>query len=351
MEQGAEPDPEWKTEPQNLYREKTKRNAIVSQGQTYQYTSEDIRRYLDGRMTATEMHAMEKAALEDPFLADAMEGLEAAPVSAIQADMQSLSKKLQQRVTPAKVVPMRPERPWMAIAAASVILVGLAMTILYTNPVPQPPAIAKVETPAREEAAPIVQADSAVALTPAPSSPVTVEKESQTIARVDAPKPITNSEIADNDSKQDSTRNIIAATPEAKDKDATVIGYSTQKAKIDKESSARMRSVAPTAAPMADKAKKESPGGRIYTEPADGWSAWEVYVLNNLRRPKDPVVHGNIIVSFSVNPETGKPFDLKIDKGLHPLYDKEAIRLIKEGPVWAVYNTENAVKTTVTVVF
>ena len=323
----------------------------MSQGQPYQYTTEEIRRYLDGRMTATEMHAMEKAALEDPFLADAMEGLEAAPVSAIQADMQVLSEKLEQRVTPAKVVPMRPKQPWMAIAAAAVILVGLAMTILYTNPVPPPPAIAKVETPAREEASPIVQADSAVTPAPAPSSPAIVEKKSEVAKRVDAPKAITNNEITDNDSKQDSSTKLIAAAPEAKDKGATVFGYATQKAKIDKESSARMRSVAPAAVPMADKAKKESTGGRIYTEPADGWSAWEVYILNNLRRPKDPALHGNVVVSFSVNPETGKPFDLKIDKGLHPLYDKEAIRLIKEGPVWAVYNTEGAVKTTVTVVF
>ncbi|MFN7688952.1 MAG: hypothetical protein ACK5OP_14580, partial [Sphingobacteriales bacterium] len=224
----------------------------MSQGQPYQYTIEDIRRYLDGRMNAIEMHAMENAALEDPFLADAMEGLEIAPVSAIQADMHTLSKKLEQRVTPAKVVPMRRERPWTAIAAAAVILMGLTMTLLYTNPNPLPPTIAKIEVPAREEASPIVQADSAVtpAPAPAPSSPATVKKQSQTIARVDAPKAITN-----NDTKQDSSTRLIAAAPEAKDKENTVLGYSTQKSKIDKESTARMRSAAPAAAPMVDKAK------------------------------------------------------------------------------------------------
>lgn len=323
----------------------------MSQGQPYQYSKDDIRRYLEGRMTATEMHAMEKAALEDPFLADALEGLETAPVAAIQSDLQLLSKKLEQRVTPAKVVPMRPERPWMAIAAAAVILVGLTMTLLYTNPVPQPPAIAKVEPPAREEASPIVQADSVVTSAPAPPSKGNVEKESQTIALVDAPKAITNDEITNNQVSADSTTKMIASAAERKDDKPTPLGESADRSKIDKEATQRMRSVAPAAAPSADKAKKESPGGRIYTEPADGWSAWEVYVLNNLRRPKDPTLHGNVVVSFSVNPENGKPFDLKVDKGLHPLYDKEAIRLIKEGPVWAVYNTEHAVKTTVTVVF
>ena len=33
------------------------------------YTFEDIQRYLQGRMSAAEMHSMEKAALQDPFLA------------------------------------------------------------------------------------------------------------------------------------------------------------------------------------------------------------------------------------------------------------------------------------------
>lgn len=323
----------------------------MSQGQPYQYNMDDIRRYLDGRMTAAEMHAMEKAALEDPFLADALEGLETAPLATIQSDLQMLSKKLHQRVTPAKVVPMRTERPWTAIAAAAVILVGLAMTILYTNPVPRLQVIAKVEAPAREEASPIVQADSVVASAPAASSLATVEKASQTIARVDAPKTITNNETTNNAAQADSSTKMIALALERKDDKPTPLGETADRSKIDKESAQRMRSVAPAVAPVAEKAKKDASSGRIYTEPADGWSAWEVYVLNNLRRPKDPVLHGNVVVSFSVNPDNGKPFDIKVDKGLHPLYDKESIRLIKEGPVWAVYNTEHAVKTTVTVVF
>ena len=38
------------------------------------YTSEDFKRYYSGTMTAAERHALEKAALDDPFLADALEG-------------------------------------------------------------------------------------------------------------------------------------------------------------------------------------------------------------------------------------------------------------------------------------
>ena len=40
------------------------------------YSAEYIRKYLDGELPDPEMQALEKAALEDPFLADAIEGLD-----------------------------------------------------------------------------------------------------------------------------------------------------------------------------------------------------------------------------------------------------------------------------------
>jgi hypothetical protein len=42
------------------------------------YTAADLQRYVQGKLSAREMHAMEKAALDDPFLADAMEGMQQA---------------------------------------------------------------------------------------------------------------------------------------------------------------------------------------------------------------------------------------------------------------------------------
>lgn len=38
------------------------------------YTLQDIERYLNGSMTPQEMHELEKAALTDPLLADAIDG-------------------------------------------------------------------------------------------------------------------------------------------------------------------------------------------------------------------------------------------------------------------------------------
>ena len=46
--------------------------------ENFQYSAQDIQRYLKGQMSPEEMHAIETAALDDPFLADAIEGYELA---------------------------------------------------------------------------------------------------------------------------------------------------------------------------------------------------------------------------------------------------------------------------------
>ena len=68
------------------------------------YSAEDIRKYLDGRLSDPEMQAMEKAALDDPFLADAIEGYEESrrhpdSLNPNLADLLKLSKRIRQRKT------------------------------------------------------------------------------------------------------------------------------------------------------------------------------------------------------------------------------------------------------------
>ena len=61
------------------------------------YSAADIARYHKGQMTAKEMHALEKAALDDPFLADAIEGYATVPVNA-ENDIDLLEKNLDKRI-------------------------------------------------------------------------------------------------------------------------------------------------------------------------------------------------------------------------------------------------------------
>ncbi len=70
-----------------------------------------------------------------------------------------------------------------------------------------------------------------------------------------------------------------------------------------------------------------------------GYDSLKIWLKNNLVYPKNQNVQGKVFVSFVVLKD-GSVADVKIEKGLHPDFDKEAIRLIKAMPKWkpAIWN-------------
>ena len=58
------------------------------------YSAADMEKYWKGQLTPAEMYAMEKAAMDDPFLADAMEGYK--NISSTD-DISLLKQKLDER--------------------------------------------------------------------------------------------------------------------------------------------------------------------------------------------------------------------------------------------------------------
>jgi CarboxypepD_reg-like domain len=101
-----------------------------------QFSAEDIQRYLKGQMSAQEMHAIETAALDDPFLADAIEGFETAMAAgkeeSIQKGLMELEERFDKRVKPTReLVPLIQSKWWkIAAAALIVIITGVAF---YNN--------------------------------------------------------------------------------------------------------------------------------------------------------------------------------------------------------------------------
>ncbi|MFT3705512.1 MAG: carboxypeptidase-like regulatory domain-containing protein [Agriterribacter sp.] len=98
------------------------------------YSAEDIERYLNRQMTREEMYMLEKASLEDPFLAEAIEGYEANNVSSVSADIDELKERLAAKPD-TKVIAMPPRRRiWWSVAAAILIVFGLSATWYWLNP-------------------------------------------------------------------------------------------------------------------------------------------------------------------------------------------------------------------------
>lgn len=95
------------------------------------YSAADIEKYWKGQLSQQEMHAMEKAALDDPFLADAMEGyrkLAGNKQPAIEKDIDELKEKLRHRIEDKKVVAM-PRTKWWRIAAVFILLAGTGIVV------------------------------------------------------------------------------------------------------------------------------------------------------------------------------------------------------------------------------
>jgi hypothetical protein len=103
---------------------------------TSTYSSADIEKYLRGELSAPEMHALERAALDDPFLADALEGItlhQQLPEQPVfREDVAELQGRLQDRVTmPSKRKFFVLSQP-MRYAAAAILLLGLGLTAYFT---------------------------------------------------------------------------------------------------------------------------------------------------------------------------------------------------------------------------
>ena len=130
----------------------------------------------------------------------------------------------------------------------------------------------------------------------------------------------------------DTNRTMLIAMNENKQalNEVVVVGYGAKKNK---------KSVtAGTVVKGNEQANKD-----ITPQPVIGKRKFQKYLKENLVRPTDEKcaqVKGKVVLTFLVNKE-GRPFSIKVKESLCESSDKEAIRLIQEGPDW-IYGTKLA---------
>jgi TonB family protein len=110
----------------------------------------ELERYLAGKMTATEAHAFERKALDDPFLHDALEGAEQIPSGEFLADVELLDRRISGK--------SKTRYPFLSIAAA-VTLLGVVSVVFWlttrditTNEIAQAKDVEDTEEPAKQPA-------------------------------------------------------------------------------------------------------------------------------------------------------------------------------------------------------
>jgi len=102
---------------------------------------DDIEKYRNGELTSAEMHALEKKALSDPFLADALEGAESIASLDFSVDLLEIDQKiLSKRNKSVWFTPLR-------IAAGIILLIG-SVFLIYTFNQPDEQLALQKESPA-----------------------------------------------------------------------------------------------------------------------------------------------------------------------------------------------------------
>ena len=309
-----------------------------------------IEKYLKGELTPSQRHELEMKALNDPFLADALEGAESIASNAFVEDVEGINQKILVSKKVSYIWPLR-------IAASIVFVVSVTFLIVKISPKENTEQLAlqkdkmTSESPAaifsdsleKEESLVNSNLDKEENITPKPKSikksEISQPKEEEKLV-IKEPK----IELAETESSLQTQLEV------AEEKDMALIN--PQESVITKNLTEQNADVAkartqdhqelksspsPSALSGAGATRKKTAKQDISAEIAYLTEAeYQEYLDSNVVYPKtaiDNQVEGSVSISFLVD-SNGVLSDFKIEKGIGFGCDEELIRLIKEGPKW-----------------
>jgi outer membrane biosynthesis protein TonB len=340
----------------------------------------DIQRYLKGEMTPAEMHALEKKALSDPFLADALEGA----TSIRWEDFENDIDEITERVHPEKNYTLR-------IAASIVVLIGLSLFFLWPreenveiakqqvkkeNPVvadsikkeERKPVEPEIQKPKQEhqvkqdqskravpDVKPVIKNDTT-------NAPLIAKKEKQnerqqekpathlvtgTVTTFEDKLPLPGVTVLIKGTNKGTTTDVAGNYAiDVADTSSLVFSFvgmqtremnTTAKSKVDvkmSEDVSQLSEVVIARSPMPK--REETDIETILAEPVGGIKAYDKYLEDSKQYPQqalDNDVKGRVIIGFDVGLR-GELSNFVVIRSLGYGCDDEVIRLIKEGPAW-----------------
>ena len=294
------------------------------------YSAEYLQKYLNGELSDKEMQALEKNALDDPFLADTIEGLEEArnhPVS-FESGVADLQKRLSERVLEMnrkKRIPFKFTR-WR-VAASILIIAGLTtltITLLKYNATPKTIAfVIKKDTQliSVHTAPSLVQTDTIV-------NNIKTNAEPQI--------PATIAQVQDQDKNiRPRQKPAMAIVSHEKEEGHETPEYS--KGSVTDDSGKVATSADEVAATGYGATRKKDAAGSVtvvknkIAQP-EGWQVLNDYINKNKKiNSADSVLTGEEVISFVLN-KKGKLTSFKVIKSISSSHDAEVIRLLKSGP-------------------
>jgi hypothetical protein len=328
-------------------------------------------------MAAAEMHLLEKAALDDPMLADALEGY--AGTNSAVADLQLLQQRLQNRIEEnSRVRRLVIALPWLKAAAVFLVVSGGGLLVFQT--------LDKKNTLANSSAEETVTVDKSglsrpnsdsttinLATTAADSSGrsrnVAVAERNTSRLKSKVATPVTALPSVGGGMVKQSKEAEFKTEPNALAKadsrsevaDTTRTALGNQAANVTvrtlndstKQIDVVLKKIdSPVDEVVISKAKAQPTARRTPVvvdslEPEKGWNSFDDYVAENLKAPDEyktkPTYNKEVELSFDVDRE-GNPTNVKVTKSLCEKCDAEAIRILKDGPKWKGKKTKGRVK-------
>jgi len=231
-----------------------------------------IQAYLEGRLDYKNMHRLEKQALDDPFLWEALEGY--AQVSNPGTELSILQRQLHERIVHLQENKNVFHLTWqrLSIAATASVLFITAGILFWLNM--------------------------------SRSRPLSEKQVEVTLLNNDSLK----SEIRAYEGRSLDSKQLRAISSEG--------------VKRSDNNSSNFLS------------KSISAASEQGVQPVTGWDIYRKYLEDNMRRPaSEPQLKGSVLLSFKVD-ENGRATEFHVLKGIGEAYNMEAIRLVKEGPLW-----------------
>ena len=350
------------------------------------YNAVDFARYHSGTMLPEEMHALEKAALEDPFLADALEGYAYSKNPGEELD--TIKMQLEERRKQKNVFSLSSfsQNTWWKVAAMFIVIAGAGYFFLSINPQKDTSLAVKENQSKKEDTAIIskIKNDTAASEGNVAFEKTSGEKENNTRAKLPAsslksfPSLVEQAQHVEKKMKEErladeKEKTMVMSADKMKSKDITlsdsedksflrssdtsalvaasadVYSMDTNKAVAMNKKNATLNEVVVTGngaarkksmpQPIAKELQGKVSGVTINSSTPylkDGKEKFDQYIKDNAPTVFDSTgerIPVNILLSFILN-EKGKPSNIKVLESSCNACEDEAIRLLKDGPDW-----------------
>ena len=344
---------------------------MAEQNAHINYSVEDIERYLEGKMSAKEMHDMEKAALQDSFLAEAIEGYTNASFEKSHQHLNEITAALQKQKEETKIVALSSKNfYWRRIAAMIILVVGiggLGWYIINTSNSVKRNEVAQVKENKKSDTNEVAK--------PSMSEVEKNDTSNKLIAQNSSAKPL-QKEKAEHVQKREevSTKALTKIYPE----ETTFRKTDSDSLKVEDNITASISSINDGRRDSLQQ-ERQAPQGFAQNKPKNaldevvtsnygikkfskrntnadsaypegGWESFNAYVYKKLNKPFDstrsPEITGDVQLEFSID-ENGEPYDFSVLKPANDSITSKAIEIIKDGPKWIATGKEKKGRATI----